>query len=454
MKIVIIGNGVAGIFSAQNIRNLDKDVQIEIFTSEPYPYYTRVKLPELISEKLSIDDLIVFKKDWYEKNKIITHLDKNVNKIDPKNKSIIIEGENDPIFYDKLIIATGSMPAIPPIKNAKEMQGKGVFTLRNIENALEIRDYIKKKGIKNALVIGGGLLGLELAKQIKDCNLETTVVEFFPRLLPRQLDSSCSGLLKDKIEEMGIKIELDAATEEIIVIDGFVKGIKIKDGRELQGEMVLIQAGITPNVHLVKDEGIDINRGILVNHFLETTKKDIYAVGDCLEFKNQIWGIIPACIEQSKIVANSVLGKNRLKYEGTIPKNTLKIIGIDLTSIGLFDPEDKGFVGVGWQILKNIDSKKKCYKKIVLKDNILKGAILFGENEAKSYVNNHVEMEVDELELRKAINLYKWICGACGTIYDETVNELLFKNLPEDWKCPNCGSNKEAFRKQIVGSKN
>jgi len=448
MRIVIIGNGVAGTFSAQNIRNLDKEVDIDIFSAEPYPYYTRVKLPEIISEKVSIEDLVVFKKEWYEKNKISTHLNKSVSKINPKDKKIIIEGENDPFIYDKLIIATGSTPNIPPIKNAKEMFGKGVFTLRNISNALEIRRYIKDNGVKKAIIIGGGLLGLELAKQIKDCNLETTVVEFFPRLLPRQLDSSCGGLLRDKIEGMGIKVELNAATDEIIVNDS-VKGIKINDGREIHGDIVLIQAGITPTIDIAKKANIDTNRGIIVNPYLQTSQKDIYAVGDCIEYKNQIWGIIPACIEQSKIVAASVLEKKEMEYEGTVPKNTLKIMGIDLTSIGIFDPEDKDRIGAGWQILKNLDSKEKCYKKIVLKDNTLKGAILFGENEARSFVNKKMDKEVNESELRKAINLYKWRCGKCGAIYDEAVMELLFKNLPDDWKCPNCGAAKKEFNEDF-----
>ena len=447
MRIVIIGNGVAGTFSAQNIRNLDKNVDIDIFSAEPYPYYTRVKLPELISEKITIEDLIVFKEDWYKKNKINYHLNKPVSKIIPNDKKLIFKDGKDHVNYDKLIIATGSMPNIPQIKNANEMVGKGVFTLRNIDDALEIRDYIKEKKIKKAIIIGGGLLGLELAKQINDCNLETTVVEFFPRLLPKQLDTSCGNLLKNDIEKMGIKVELDAATQEIIV-DEDIKGIKIKDGREIQGEMVLIQAGITPTINLAKDANIDTKRGIIVDHYLRTSQLNVYAVGDCIEYKDQTWGIIPACIEQSKVVASSVLENKEKEYEGTIPKNTLKIIGIDLTSIGMFDPEDTDRVGAGWQILKNLDRKDNCYKKIVLKDHKLKGAILFGENNARSFVNKKMNEEVEESELREAINLYKWECSECGEIYDEAIMELMFKSLPDDWKCPNCGAPKNKFEKK------
>ncbi|GAG86846.1 unnamed protein product, partial [marine sediment metagenome] len=295
-------------------------------------------------------------------------------------------------------------PNVPPIKNAVEWIGRGVFTLRNIDNALEIRDFINKNKAKRAIIIGGGLLGLELAKQIKDCDLETTVVEFFPRLLPRQLDLDCGGLLKEEIKKMGINVELNAATEEIMVNDT-IKGIKIKDGREIKADIVLIQAGIKITKDLAKEAKIETNRGIIVNQFLETSTEDVYAVGDCIEYKKQTWGIIPACLEQSKIVAASVIGKKDIEYKGTVPKTTLRIIGLDLTSVGIFDPSDKDLVGVGWEILKNIDKKGGCYKKIVIKGNTLKGAILFGEKQAIPYVNKNLEKEIEEAELREAINL-------------------------------------------------
>ncbi|MHA1987172.1 MAG: FAD-dependent oxidoreductase [Promethearchaeota archaeon] len=447
MKVVIIGNNVSGTFAAQNIRFLSEDVEIEIFTQEKYPYYTRVNLPELISEQTEIENLIVFKEDWYKNKQINLNLNSQITKIDPVSKLIQSNGKKNSVSYDKLILALGSTPNIPPIKNAVEMRDekRGVFTLRSIDDALEIKNYIKNKKAKKAIVIGGGLLGLELANQIQKCNLDTTVVEFFPRLLPRQLDIECGNMLKEEIEGRGIKVVLDATTEEILGKKS-VSGIRLKGGIELDADIVLIQAGIKPTIDLAKDTNLATNRGIIVNEYLETSEKDIFAIGDCIEYNNQIWGIIPACMEQSKIVAASVLGSKKVEYLGTTPKNTLKIVGLELTSIGIIDPskEEAG----GWEILKRADKKESCYQKVILKENKLKGAILLGDTKSISYVYNKLEQEVSKEELRVLLELYIYVCGNCGATYDEVLMETLFKDLPDDFKCPKCKGSKEGFKKK------
>ncbi|MFX1487618.1 MAG: FAD-dependent oxidoreductase [Promethearchaeota archaeon] len=448
MKIVIIGNNVSGTFTAQNLRFLSEDVEIEMVTLEKYPYYSRIKLPELISEQVTIDDLIVFNEEWYKDKKIDLSLNTRVNEINTKAKAIQIDGNNSPISYDKLVLALGSSPNVPPIKNAVEMKDnkKGVFTLRSIDDALEIKDFISNKKAKKAIVIGGGLLGLELANQINNSNLDTTVVEFFPQLLPKQLDTECSEMLKDEIESRGIKVVLNATTEEILG-NGIVSGIKLKGGEKIDANIVLIQAGIRPRIQLAKNAQLATNRGIIVNEFLETSEKDVYAVGDCIEYNNQIWGIIPACMEQSKIVAASVLGTRKVEYHGTTPKNTLKIIGLEVTSIGIIAPA-KEEVG-GWEILKKADKEDCCYQKIVLKDNKLKGAILLGETKAISYVYSKMEKDVDKDELREILELNIYVCENCGMEYDEIVMETPFKDLPDDFRCPKCKGPKNGFKKKL-----
>ena len=445
MKVVIIGNNVSGTFTAQNIRFLNEEVEIEIYSQEKYPYYTRINLPELISENVKIDDLIVFKEDWYEEKRIELNLNTQIKKINPKTKTLEIEGKEKPISYDKLILALGSTPNIPPIKNAVELKDekKGVFTLRSIDDALEIKKFISNKAVKKAIIIGGGLLGLELANQIKNTGLDTTVVEFFPRLLPRQLDLECGDMLKKEIESKGIKIVLDAATEEILG-NGSVEGIRLKGGEVLEADIVIIQAGIRPTIKIAQEANLKTNRGIVVNEYLETSENDIFAVGDCIEYNNQIWGIIPACMEQSKIVAASVLGLKKVEYQGTTPKNTLKIVGLELTSIGIIDPSKEEISG-GWEILKKADKKDCCYQKLVLKEGKLKGAILFGDTKAISYVYKKMEQDVDRDELRDLLELYIYLCKNCGMEYDDALMEVLFKDLPENFKCPGCHGPKENF---------
>ncbi|MHA1329354.1 MAG: FAD-dependent oxidoreductase [Promethearchaeota archaeon] len=396
MKVIIIGNNVSGTFTAQNIRQQNKDVEIQIFTKEKYPYYTRVYLPQVISGKMTIEKLIVFQEEWYRNNNIELYLEHEAIDIDLEEKKVIFRGKNKETKYDKLILALGSTPNIPPIKNAKEMKvkGNGVFTLRTIDD------------------------------------LNTTVVEFFPRLLPRQTDEECSSMLKREIEKRGINVILGAATEEILGEEQ-VTGIKLKDGNSLKADIVLIQAGIVPSIELAKKVGIKTNR--------------VYAVGDCIEFQNQIWGIIPACIEQSKIIAQTVLGYKNISYKGTTPKNTLKVIGLDLTSIGIVDPKLEE--GAGWEILKKSDKTDCCYDKIVLKNNKVKGAILFGDTKAISYIYSKMDKEIDREELKKILELYTFQCNNCGALFDELKMGILFKDLPEDWKCQNCGGPKDNFKK-------
>ncbi|MBD3195760.1 MAG: NAD(P)/FAD-dependent oxidoreductase [Candidatus Lokiarchaeota archaeon] len=448
MKIVIIGNGVAGTFAAQNIRNTNEDVDIEIYSEENYNYYTRLKLPEIISEELTIDDLIVFKGNWYKRNRINTHLNKKIDNIDPHNNLITIQDDEKEIPYDRLILATGSVPNIPPIENATKLVGKGLFTLRKIDDAYTIRSYIKENNCQKAIVIGGGLLGLELSRQIKNCNLDTRVIEYFPRLLPKQLDPDCGHMLLNEIENMGISVELDAKTEKILGTDS-VKGVQLKNGSVYDADLILIQAGVHPKTNLAKKSNLKVNRGIIVDEHLKTSIEDIFAVGDCIEYNEQTWGIIPACIEQSKIVAASVLGKKEKEYTGTTPKTTLKIVGIDLTSVGVYDPSEE--LGGGWEILRKADKKNKCYKKIVLKDNKLKGAILFGEKEAQSFVNKNIEAEVDPMKVRQIIGADVYECG-CGNKYDEAKEDIDFDDLPEDWHHPNCNCSKTKFKKKELAS--
>ncbi|MHA1731433.1 MAG: NAD(P)/FAD-dependent oxidoreductase [Promethearchaeota archaeon] len=396
-KVVIVGNGIAGVFVAARLRALSDDVEVEIFTREPYEYYSRIRLPEVCCTNLTPDEILVYKPDWYEQRKIIVHKNALVTRIDRAAKEIVLEGGKR-VTYDKLVLAMGSDSFIPPIEN---VDLEGVFTIREYGDADAIRRYIQVN-TKHAVVIGGGLLGLESAKHISISGVETTtILEVFPRLLPRQLDAEGATLLKRIVERMGCVVELG------VVVEAFegnrrVTGVRLKDGRVLPAETVLISAGIRPRIKLAREAGLETNRGIVVDAHLRSSDKDIYVAGDLVEFNGIVWGIIPAAVDHAPVVANNILGNEHIKYRQTIPKNTLKVVGIYLTSLGkvvLDEDDEEG--GQKYGVYKKMDWEIERYEKYVIRDGKLVGTILLGSNENLKWVNAKIGREVTASEVEE-----------------------------------------------------
>lgn len=366
MKIVIIGNGVSGITAARTIRENDTSATIEVYTDEKYHYYSRPMLIDFLAGRKKEDELYFYSPDWYDEKNIKVILDVSIEKIDSRAKKIISEnGEH--ISYDKLLITAGARSNIPPIKGADK---SGVFTLRCLDDAKKILEASKKS--KKLAVIGGGVLGLEVANALKRDVLDVTVIEVNKYLLPRQLDREGGEILSKSIEKRGVKTIVNAVTEEIVGEDS-VLFIKLKDGREVEADMVIISAGIKPNIELAANQ-IKTNKGIIVNEYLETTEKDIYAAGDVAEFEGMCYGIIPAGLTQSKIAAMNILKERSQKYPGTVISNTLKVTGIDLTSEGNISDE---------QSVQNkyVDFTKGIYRKVFLKDGKIIGHIRLGDKD-------------------------------------------------------------------------
>ena len=226
MKVVIIGNGPAGITAAKTIKEFDPGIEIHVYSEEQYPYYFRPKLPDLLGGAIQPQQIYAYSEEWYHKRNIKVYLGTVVTQIIPHDKEIVL-GTGEHVDYDKLLLATGSHCFIPPIRGVEK---KGVFTLRTIDCALKIKEYAKS--CKKAIVIGGGLLGLESSRALRSLGMDVTVVEFFPRLLPRQLDEEGATFLKTKIEEMEIGVQLSAASEEIAGYDE-VEGLILQDGRKM-----------------------------------------------------------------------------------------------------------------------------------------------------------------------------------------------------------------------------
>ena len=236
--------------------------------------------------------------------------------------------------YDRLLLANGSHPNIPPFAGTDK---EGVFSLRTLADALTIREYARNVG--QAVIIGGGLLGLEAARGLSVLGPKVTVVEFFSRLLPRQLEPQAADVLQKLIEAMGISVVIEAATEAIL--GGAVTGIRLNGGREIAAEQVLISAGIRSNIQLAQDAGIQINRGVMVDDRMQTSAPHVWAAGDVAEFDGRTWGIVIAAAEQARVAAANMIADVThapATYVDIVPSNTLKVVGIDLTSIGLVNP--------------------------------------------------------------------------------------------------------------------
>ena len=381
MKYIIIGNGVAGSTAAFHIRKHDSDGEIIILTNEATPFYSRIRLIEYLAGEADADEIIIHKKDWYEKNNIRLLVNTPAVEIDKEQREVVTS-EGRRFGFDKLLLATGGFSFVPPITGSDK---EGVFTLRTIRDADRIISY--SKGMKKALIIGGGVLGLEAGNALRKRGFDIAVAEYFPRLLPRQMDPEGAEILRTQLESMGFVFYLGARSKEIIG-DDRARGLILEDGTRIDADLIIISAGIRPYAELGSKLGLALNKGLVVNDMMETDIKDIYAAGDLIEHRGVFYGIWPASEKQGEIAGINMSGGNAL-YEGTTMSNVLKIVGIDLAAAGDIDADGK------YESVIRKDAEKYIYKKLVIKDNILSGAILFGDISGYRRVLKAIENKED-----------------------------------------------------------
>ena len=391
LNVVIVGNGVAGVTAARIIKEKNPEIRVSIYTDESHHYYPRPRLYEVLSGEAKPREVYMFSEEWYEKKGINVQLNKKALSIDTDRKELLLE-DGSRVNYDKLLLANGGHSFVPPIKGVEKT---GVFALRTIRDALSIKEFTKKT--EKVIVIGGGLLGLEFASSLKKIGQQVTVVEMFPRLLPKQLDPDGATILKNRIASRGIDIVLGDKTVEILGRET-VSGILLDSGEELSGDLVLISAGMRSNTGLALEAGIKVNRGVVVDGHLRTSAEDVYAVGDVAEFERIVYGIIPAALEQASIAAANILGEEHNVYTGTVSSNTLKIVDIELTSMGLVNPEEPKY-----EEIKKTDKKKGVYKKLVLDKGKIVGAILLGDKKGVTSIKKLMTHETDITKYKNSI---------------------------------------------------
>ena len=376
---VVVGNGIAGTTAAENIRKQDMEGSITIVTEEDVPFYYRIRLNEYLSGDMTEEELIGKGEEWYRGHNITLKLNTRVSGAVPGEK-ILFTTDNERIGYDRLLLATGSHSFIPPIKGSDK---KGVFALRSVQDARDISSWAVE--VEDIVLIGGGLLGLEAGNALRRLGKKVTVVEFFPRLLPRQLDVDGAGRLQKIMEGMGFSFRLGAKTEAIAGADGVV-GIQLEGGETLPARMVIISAGVRPNMELAKDLGLEHDEGIKVNERLVTSSPHIYAAGDVAEYHGMPYGIWPAAMEQGKIAGTNMAGGDQV-YQGTTMANTLKVVGVDLASAGNIDADNS--------LESKVVTDDTVYKKVVLEKDRIVGCIMLGNTKGFSRITKAMEEKLN-----------------------------------------------------------
>jgi len=367
-KLVVVGNGMAGMRAVEELLKIAPDMyDITVFGDEPYPNYNRIMLSPVLANEQTIDDIILNTREWYAENNITLHTSARVNKIDRKARTVTAE-DGTTVPYDRLLLATGSKPFILPIPGA-DLQG--VLGYRDIKDTDDMIEAAKTH--KHAVVIGGGLLGLEAANGLKIQGMEVTVVHKNEWLLERQLDKVSGKMLQKSLEARGLTFLLQKDTEQLIGKDGRVVAVRFKDGQEIPADLVVMAVGIRPNYALAASAGIHCNRGIVVNDTMQTYDPRIYAVGECVSHRGITYGLVAPLFEMAKVCATHLANFGIGLYKGSVTSTKLKVTGIDLFSAGDFMGGDDAE-----EILLH-DAVGGVYKKLVIKDDTIIGAVLYGD---------------------------------------------------------------------------
>jgi nitrite reductase (NADH) large subunit len=367
-RLVMIGNGMAGVRTLEELLKIAPDLyEITVFGAEPHTNYNRILLSPVLAGEMTLQDIILNGRDWYEQNNIRLHLGKKVVRIDRAARKVIADDGTEET-YDRLLLATGSTPIVLPIPG-KALDG--VLTYRDIADTEAMIAAAGRH--RHAVVIGGGLLGLEAANGLKLRGMDVTVVHLMPWLMERQLDRTAAGMLQQSLEAKGLKFLLERQTAEILGRDGRVAGVRFASGEEIPADLVVMAIGIRPNVELAQSAHLHCNRGIVVSDTMQTHDPRIYAVGECVAHRGVTYGLVAPLFEMAKVCANHLARFGIGRYAGSVLSTKLKVTGVDLFSVGDFMGEP------GTEEIVLHDAVGGVYKKLVLRDDRIVGGVLYGD---------------------------------------------------------------------------
>lgn len=392
-RLVVIGNGMAGIRTVEELLSASPEkYEITVFGAEPHGNYNRIMLSSVLSGEKNIEDIITHNRQWYLDQNIVLHAgeEKAAVEIDRVRKCVISK-DGTQADYDRLLIATGSKPVIPDIPG-NDLQG--VISFRDIFDVNTMLEYSRSH--KKAVVLGGGLLGLEAANGLVLRGMHVTVVHTNTVLLNRQMDKQAGAMLQQALEARGLHFKMPARTRELIGDDkGHIKAVRFEDDSELECDLFITAIGVRPNMKLAQSAKLFCERGIVVNDNLQSYDPSIYAVGECIQHRGATFGLVAPLFEQAKVCANHLSDHGVAEYK-TLPTSTkLKVTGINLFSVGNFSGDENS------ESITYTDPALGFYKKLVIENNKLIGAVLYGDTADGSWYHELLESEQDISDIRE-----------------------------------------------------
>ncbi|HZT33009.1 MAG TPA: nitrite reductase large subunit NirB [Bryobacteraceae bacterium] len=365
-ELIVVGNGMAGVACVEQILKHAPKFHITIFGEETHVNYNRILLSSVLAGEKEADEIALNSLEWYQKHGITLRLGVRIVDVDPVLKTVT--GDDGSVTsFDKLLLATGSTPFVPPIDGVEK---EGVYTFRNLDDARALVEQAQPG--RKAAVIGGGLLGLEAARGLQVRGCDVTVVHLLDTLMNMQLDATGGRYLEAKMQQLGVRVLLNRITTRVLG-ESRAEGLEFRGGERIEADLVVIAAGIRPNAHLGKKAGLKVNRGIVVNDYLETSHPDIFAVGECVEHRGVVYGLVAPLVEQGKVLAATITGNRGPQFQGAQPAAKLKIMGVDVFSAGQVMESD------GVEVVRYEDPAMGIYQKLLCRENKLVGVVLVGD---------------------------------------------------------------------------
>ena len=398
-SLVVVGNGMAGMRTVEELQKLAPELyDITVFGAEPHGNYNRILLSPLLAGEKSVDDIMLNTREWYVQHGITLHAGDPVEHID-RRRRIVRARSGLQVHYDRLLLATGSKPFIIPVPGHEL---PGVIAFRDIQDVETMLEAARRH--RHAVVIGGGLLGLEAANGLLRQGMDVTVVHVTDALMNQQLDKPASLLLKNALERKGLRFMLDAHTAEIIGPER-VTAVRFKDGTEIPADLVVMAAGVRPNIELAKQSGLHCERAIVVDDTLQTYDPRIYSVGECVQHRSATFGLVAPIWDQARVCGAHLAGAGHRRYVQQATPTKLKVTGVDLYSVGDFiggpDSEDL--------VLR--DPRRGVYKRLVLKGNQVAGAVLYGDVQDGPWYFDLIQNRTDISSMRNHLLFGKALCG-------------------------------------------